>query len=191
MAADRAETKRAGTAMRRKALPKDDGGGHRGPCEGRAAGCCAMRLDRTPCPFGGSCREEDAERPAIRDGFSDRNMPRGTEAVEALPEALCRRTGMTAGNACVFEHDVLRRPGGEGAASFDPDKGRPVLPRSVAGRPRPSWKPARPRATRSPRSARTRHRHTMAMQCEHSPARRGIDTGYRRRRLPRTVETAP
>lgn len=116
MAADRTETKRAGTAMRRKALPKDDGGEHRGPYEGRAAGCCVMRLDRTPCPFGDSCREEDVEHLAIRDGFSDWNMPRGMEAVEVLPETLCRRTG------------------GEGAASFDPDKGRPVLPRSVAGR---------------------------------------------------------
>lgn len=191
MAADRTEMKRAGTAMRRKALPKDDGGEHRGPYEGRAAGCCVMRLDRTPCPFGDSCREEDAERPAIRDGFSDWNMPRGMEAVEALPETLCRRTGMTAGSAYVFEHDVLRRPGGEGAASFDPDKGRPVLPRSVAGRPRPSWKPARSRATRSPRSARTRHRYTMTMRYEYSPARRGIDTRYERRRLPSTVGTAP
>lgn len=138
MAADWTEMKRAGAAMRRKALPKDDGGEHCGPYEGWAAGCCVMHLNRTPCPFGDSHREEDVERLAIRDGFSDRNMPRGTEAVEVLPETLCRRTGMTAGNACVFEHDVLRRPGGEGAASFDPGKGRLVLPRSVAGRPAPS-----------------------------------------------------
>lgn len=137
MAADRTEMKRAGTAMRRKALPKDDGGEHRGPYEGRAAGCYVMRLDRTPCPFGDSCREEDVEHLAIRDGFSDWNMPRGMEAVEAIPETLCRRTGMTAGNACVFEHDAVRRPGGEGTASFDPDGGRLVLPRGISGHPTP------------------------------------------------------
>lgn len=137
MAADWTEMKRAGTAMRCKALPKDDGGEHCGPYEGWAVGYYVMHLNRTPCPFGDSYREEDVEHLVIRDGFSDWNMPRGMEAVEVLPETLCRCTGMTAGSAYVFEHDVLRRPGGEGTVSFDPDKGWLVLPRSVAGRPTP------------------------------------------------------
>lgn len=137
---DWVEMKSVGEAMACKAIPKSGGGDCCGPHKGRVAGCYAMRIDRTPCPLNDSCREKDAERPIIRDGFSDWNMPRGMEAVEAVPEALCRRTGMTAGNACVFEHDTVRRPGGEGTASFDPDGGRLVLPRGISGHPTPPSK---------------------------------------------------
>lgn len=135
MAADWVEMKEAGTAMRCKALPKDGNGDYCGPYEGWVVGYYVMHFKRTPCPFGDEYREDDVQHFIARDGFSDWNMPRDVEVREILPETLCRCSGAIAGKAYVFEHDIVRWPGGEGTVSLDPDRGWLVLPRSMAGRP--------------------------------------------------------